>query len=164
MPGRLAWGAAIRTSHPTLHAFPGFSAWFLQEQELAQCTFQPNLGHSHTQRSPAKQGGGCGAPAGGPKPGSEARTSGVPPDVLDQVQALLRGEGTVELAASSTAVPGAAGAASGTGAQQVALAEAAAMGVPRGAQGGAAAAAAAAGGFSAYLSQVTTELRRLQAE
>lgn len=150
--------AIILTGAPTC---PSLSK---QEQELAQCTFQPNLGHGAGQRSPAKRSGpGEAAAAASAAPAaSSGMSSGLavkaakPPDVLAQVQALLRGDSTAQAAAGSC--PAAAPAGVGT-AQQVAAVE---DGLPAVADAAAAGQAGAADGFSAFLSQVTTELRRLQ--
>ncbi|KAI7841492.1 hypothetical protein COHA_004885 [Chlorella ohadii] len=137
-----------------------------QERELAQCTFQPNLGHG--QRSPTKQSGPGKAPAAGAASAASSGTaSGLavkaarPPDVLAQVQALLRGDSTAEAAAICTAASGATAAPGRVGtAQQVA---AIGDGVPAVAGVATAGQAGAAGdGFSAFLSQVTMELKRLQ--
>lgn len=146
----------------------GSSLWYpTQEEELAQCTFQPNLGRGRTPRSPAKQSGSGGAPtATGTEPAASRGLSGGlavkaarPPDVLAQVQALLRGDSTSEAAADDdrTATSGAAA----VGAQQAAAArtgEPAAAGMP-----GAGQVRAAPDSFSAFLGQVTSELRKLQA-
>ncbi|PRW39317.1 pathogenesis-related genes transcriptional activator [Chlorella sorokiniana] len=133
-----------------------------QEQELAECTFQPNL--AHRQHSPAKRAGA------GEAPGPQLCTGGgltvkaaQPPDVLAQVQALLRGESAAEPAVGGSA------AISGTSASTafaVARQGAGAVGSAPGAGGAAGSGQAGAGGdgFSAFLSQVTAELRKLQAE
>ena len=140
-----------------------------QEEELTQCTFQPNLGRGRAPRSPAKQSGSGGTPAVvGTEPAASRGMSGGPagkaarpPDVLAQVQVLLRGDSTTEPAAAvdcaATSVVAAVGAQQGAAAHAQAS-EPAAAGMPGAVQVG-----AALEGFSTFLGQVTSELRKLQA-
>lgn len=159
---------ACRSTPPSLS--PPTTPW-PQERELAECTFQP---HASASPPPRRRQPASGAASGATT--RQAASPHPPADLLEQVQALLRGDGEAPAPAAAQATgekpagdwrvaspaAGAVSPAPATAAPAPALGQPAAAG-PDAALGRAGGVGGPSLSFADFLDQVTSELARMQA-